>query len=307
MSHEQIDHIGIQAMKILRLLLIGCGLLLSSLSNADTLLVIIPGPSSLTAEFIDHLRAQRSEDEVLVHNLANNDPAPNASLLVVMGSTSMQWRLEQNIDTPTIGIYISRSSLADQKWLPLPDHIQIILANPAPSRQLKLASLLTPRLSAIGALYSPAHQAQLAEWQQASSAIGVDFFSLPLENQQQLSRQLTELLENSDVLVAIDDPSIYNANNLKAILLSSYTRNKVLIGPSAPFINAGSLSTTYSTPSQMAQSVDDTLTRPWQPGAIDYPRYFSVLSNAQVARSLGFPPPNDEDLADKLRQQEERQ
>lgn len=307
MSHEQIDHTGIKAMRITRLLLIGCCLLLSSLSRAETILVVIPGSSSLTDEFIDQLRAQRSEDRVLVHNLAQDAPAPEASVLVTMGSSSMQWRFEQDISTPTIGTYISRSRLSDGQWTPLPAHMQIILANPAPSRQLKLASLLIPRLSAVGALYSPAHQAQVIEWQQAAAAINLDLYSLALENQQQLGRQLTDLLDNSDVLVAIDDPSVYNANNLKAILLSSYTRNKVMIGPSAPFIDAGSLSTTYSTPAQMADSVAARLGQPWRPGSVHYPEHFSVLSNAQVARSLGFPPPDDEALAEQLKQQELQQ
>lgn len=307
MSLDQRNPGGRRVLSILRQLLIGCCLGLSSLSNAETIVVVIPGASSLTEEFIDALREQRSADDVLVHNLADNQPAPEASLLVTMGSSSLQWRLKQSTDTPTIGVYISRSGLDEQDSPPLPDHVQIILANPAPSRQVKLASLLIPRLATVGALYSPAHQAQLPEWQQASAEAGLELVSLAVENQPRLGRQLTELLGSSDALVAIDDPNVYNAGNLKTILLSSYTRNTVLIGPSAPFIKAGSLSTTFSTPGEMARSVHETLTRPWQPGATGYPRYFSVLSNAQVARSLGFPTPDDEELADQLRQQEARQ
>ncbi|MFO7706003.1 MAG: hypothetical protein R6V43_12865 [Halopseudomonas sp.] len=306
MSDAQIDHDGTQVMKVIRLLLVSCGIVLSALARADTLLVVIPESNSLTVEFIEQLRDRRSADSILVHNLAlaGTATAPSASLLITLGSRSLQWRLEQGLDTPTIATYVSRSGLTLLGLSTLPDSVQLLLANPQPSRQLRLAALLIPKTLKVGALYSPKHQGQLPEWEQSATALGLNLVSLPLASQKQLGRQLIDLLDSSDVLMALDDPDIYNADNLKSILLSSYTRNKVLIGPSAPFINAGSLSTTYSTPGQMAQSIDKVLGAPWHAGRIRYPQYFSVLSNAQVARSLGFPPPDDDALAERLRQQE---
>ena len=96
----------------------------------------------LTDEFIEDLRRHRSDDNVSVYNLESGGPVPEASLLITMGSSSLQWRLKQVSDTPTIGTYISRSSLP-----PIPDYLQIILANPAPHRQLQLARLLIPPLA----------------------------------------------------------------------------------------------------------------------------------------------------------------
>lgn len=288
----------------MRLLLLGCLLLVTALARADTLVVVVPTSTSLTEEFINVLRQQRADDTVLVHQLDSPHPIPAAAKLITLGSQGLEWRLKQHLDTPTIATYVSNSSLPALSLPPIPAHVQILLANPAPLRQLKLAKLLTPRLSEVGILYSAQHQGQMQEWEAASRQIGLTVFSLPLGSQDNLGRRMIDLLDNSDVLVAIDDPTIYNADNLKTILLSSYTRNKVLIGPSAPFINAGSLSTTYSTATQMALSVNRLLDQPWQPGRISYPQYFSVLSNAQVARSLGFPPPNDDTLAEQLRRQE---
>ena len=120
-----------------------------------------------------------------------------------------------------------------------------------------------------------------------------------------LSRQLLGLLGRSDILPGTDDSSIHNADNLKTILLSSYSGNKVLIGPSAPFIDAGSLSTTYSSPQDMARSVAYLLEQGLPPQTTSYPRYFSVLSNAQVARSLGIPLPDDATLARRLAELEQ--
>ena len=120
-----------------------------------------------------------------------------------------------------------------------------------------------------------------------------------------LTRELLRVLEQSDVLIGIDAPTIYNADNLKAILLTSYSRNKVLIGPSAPFIEAGSLSTTYSTAEDMARSVALLLQQGELKSGTSYPAFFSVLSNAQVARSLGLPIPDDVKLSRELTELEQ--
>ena len=103
----------------------------------------------------------------------------------------------------------------------------------------------------------------------------------------------------------LDDPAIYNADNLKVLLLTSYARDRVLIGPSAPFIAAGSLSTTYSSPQDMADSIISIWQSPWQPAAIRYPDYFSVLSNLLVAQSIGLPPPDDPALMRRIHAQEQ--
>ena len=96
-------------------------------------------------------------------------------------------------------------------------------------------------------------------------------------------------------------------DNLKTILLSSYSRSKVLIGPSAPFIDAGSLTTTYSSPDDMARSTAWLIKQGVPGSGSSYPKHFSVLSNAQVARSLGIPLPDDATLAQRLAELEHAQ
>jgi hypothetical protein len=103
------------------------------------------------------------------------------------------------------------------------------------------------------------------------------------------SRPLQNLLANSDVLLGLDDPDLYNSKTAKNLLLSSYGRQMALIGP-----NAGSsapapwpaptatrttgwqCSTTCSTSRRRAGRAASTpaLRRQWQPagGARPGPR-----------------------------------
>ena len=57
----------------------------------------------------------------------------------------------------------------------------------------------------------------------------------------------------------------------------------------------------------MAHSAAALLSRGLPDSGTTYPQYFSVLSNAQVARSLGIPLPDDATLASRLAELEQAQ
>ena len=66
------------------------------------------------------------------------------------------------------------------------------------------------------------------------------------------SRPLQTLFRNSDVLLGLDDPQLYNPKTAKNLLLSSYAQQLPLVGPNAGFVRAGSLASTYSERGQLA-------------------------------------------------------
>lgn len=287
-----------------RLVLVWLGLF-SLQSHAQTLLVIVPAETALTSEFVSELKRERADARILVHSLTDAwQPAVKPTLIITMGITSLQWRLDQPEQTPTIATYVSRSGLRTAELPTLPAHVRAVLANPKPERQLRLAELLIPRLRGAGMLHSKTHAQQIPEWTAAAAATEIKLNTTELVEPEDLAQVLVSVLDRSDVLIGLDDPIIYNADNLKTILLTSYTRDRVLIGPSAPFIAAGSLSTTFSSPGEMARHVGYLIDQPVSIPQVDYPRYFSVLSNQQVARSMGFAPPDDSALAAELARRE---
>ena len=111
---------------------------------------------------------------------------------------------------------------------------------------------------------------------------------------------MQHLLGNSDVLLGIDDPELYNSKTAKNVLLSSYGRQMALIGPNAGFVRAGALASTYSDQDDWLAVLDDLLDQPpahW-PRSL-YPEHYGVSGNQQVARALGLEPidPNAAALA----------
>lgn len=270
--------------------------------RAEGLLVIKPRETELTRTFIATLQEQHPELEVLSRQIDQLPDLDSTPLAVTMGVEALQWRLTQASRTPTIATYVTLDQLAP--GASYPDHVQILLASARPERQLLLAQLLIPRLQTVGLLHSSGQRWQLPLWRQAARQQGLGLVASEVHQQRELLRGLSRVLDSSEVLIGIDDPAIYNATTIKSLLLTSYNRNRVLIGPSAPFIAAGSLSTTYSSPRDMAMSVHQLFQQPWQNGALNYPQHYSVLSNPQVARSLGLPPPDDAQLLRLIRMRE---
>lgn len=292
-------------MQLLRLIMLTLAYLLPMCAWADTIAVVAPRETALTRTFVEALASRMPADSFDFHLLSSMPAADSASLLITLGEEALQWRLQQPIVTPTIAAYLTLDSLQQWHDSVRPASIQILLASAKPERQIILAQLLIPRLDTVGLIFSEQQRWQTRFWQTAAIRRGVNLYARSVPSQATLPRVLADALNESEVLIGLDDPAIYNAENLKTLLLSSYARNRVLIGPSAPFIAAGSLSTTYSSPENMADSIIDMLQETWKPAAIRYPDRFSVLSNPQVARSLGLPPSDDAELMRRIHAQEQ--
>jgi hypothetical protein len=93
----------------------------------------------------------------------------------------------------------------------------------------------------------------------------------------------------AEVLLATPDSTVYNTENIRNILLSTYRHNQGVIGFSADMVKAGALATTYS-----------DIERHQCPGGRDrqgfvasgelpapqFPRYFSTIVNDRRGKSL---------------------
>lgn len=155
-------------------------------------------------------------------------------------------------------------------------------------------------------LYDTHSEFLLKDIQQAAAPLGLTIVSERWDNTND-SRPLQNLLGQSDVLLGLDDPDLYNPKTVKNLLLSSYARQRALIGPSAAFVKAGSLASTYSDQQDWLAILDELLDRPattW-PRTL-YPDRFKVLGNRQVSRSLGIEPIDAESVAATLAEGEHR-
>jgi ABC-type uncharacterized transport system substrate-binding protein len=113
----------------------------------------------------------------------------------------------------------------------------------------------------------------------------------PLHSQESLFADLEEVLIASDVLLAMPESEVYNSNNIRNILLSSYRRGIPLVGFSQAYVKVGALCAIFSTPEQLAAQTSAeiiTFTRTARLSEAQYPLLYTIAINQEVARTLGL-------------------
>jgi len=166
-----------------------------------------------------------------------------------------------------------------------------IFAEASPWSQMQLISALFERRVTVGVLLSDASLYLERPLRQAAQSSGLDIQVLALSDKQDPARALHQL-NAAQVLLAVPDGQLYTADNLRAVLESTYRRGIPVVGFSQATVQAGTLATTYADPDDMGADIIDMLEN-ITPGSgslpeARYPRYWRVAINESVARSLGL-------------------
>ncbi|MGE8469514.1 ABC transporter substrate-binding protein [Pseudomonas putida] len=277
--------------RLLRLLLL-CLWPLGPLSAGEILLVggeDQPGIRSFVAAFESH----RPHDQVRFQTTADL-PRPSRlkadQRLVLLDSAALEWRLSESAGPPALAMRVSRVQAEQRLGKSRPAFLTLLWSDPPLARQLRLARYLLPQAQRIGVLYGEHSVFLLDELRHAARPLGLEIIAQDWPDPRD-SRPLQQLLGNSDVLLGLDDPALYNPKTAKNLLLSSYGRQMALIGPNAGFVRAGALASTYSDQDDWLAVLDQLLDQPptrW-PRSL-YPARYGVSGNQQVARALGLEP-----------------
>ena len=275
--------------RLLRLLLL-CLWPLGTLSANEVLLVGGEDQAGIRS-FVAALEARRSHDQVrfqVVGQLPRPSQLKGDVRLVLLDSAALEWRLQAPEGPPALAMRVSRVQAEQRLGKARPSYLSLLWSDPPLARQLRLAHYLLPQARRIGVLYGEHSRFLIDELRQAARPLGLEIVAQEWADLRD-SRPLQHLLGNSDVLLGLDDPDLYNSKTAKNVLLSSYGRQMALIGPNAGFVRAGALASTYSDQDDWLAVLDRLLDQAparW-PRSL-YPTYYGVSGNQQVARALGL-------------------
>jgi hypothetical protein len=120
-----------------------------------------------------------------------------------------------------------------------------------------------------------------------------------------LSQDIKEALESSDLILALPNKTIYNSKSVKNILLTSYRNRKPVIGFSNNFVKAGALASIHSSPEQITSSAHNLIKQYYEnnkhfKNITNYPVSFDISINKQVFRALNLTIPDIEILKKSL-------
>lgn len=276
--------------------------------SADILLTAVQDSAGVQA-FTQALAQQRPEDQITFTPLKDL-PAPSrlpaSTRLILLDLPGLDWRLQDAQGPPTLVLRISRLQARQRLGDTHPAKISLLWSDPPLERQLHLIASILPQARRIGVLYGADSEFLLRELMQFAKPMGLEIVPQRWNNTND-SRALQTLFKNSDVLLGLDDPQLYNPKTAKNLLLSSYAQQLPLVGPNAGFVRAGSLASTYSDQPDWLAVLDRLLDHApanW-PHTL-YPEHFKVVGNPQVARSLGIEQVDEAAVAARLAEGEKR-
>lgn len=222
--------------------------------------------------------------------------AASHALLINIDEQLLPWTYSaENHYAATINFYVNSTDLTAVERNDT--EVTALFRDQPLSRQLQLAKFLIPNLHKVALLYDRTPSISIAELQHKTNT---EIETLIIHDQPDWAKSLSQLLQHSDVLLGIDDPHVYNSETIGSILLTAYRHGKVLIGPSRPFVSAGSLASCYTSPADYLQQLAAMVKTRLQQGRLpppQYPRVFNVAINPQVAVSLNLSIPDEKALS----------
>lgn len=288
---------------IRRTLLLLC--LLTPQVQAAELLLSTAGDTSALQRFGNALAAARPADRVRIvalNEIPPLDQIPASTRLILFGHAALAWRLDSPTGPPTLMLQVSKTQARETLGERQPANFSMLWQDPAPRRQLRLLKHLLPNATRVGVLHHPHSEFLIDELRQTASGLGLEIVAQSWPDTRD-NQPVIRVLGVSDVLLAVADDDLYNPLTAKTLLLTSYGRQHALIGPSAGFVRAGSLASTYGDQDDWLATLDQLLDQaPAQWPAGTYSNTFKVLGNPQVARALGITLPSDAELARHLAQ-----
>ncbi len=172
-------------------------------------------------------------------------------------------------------------------------------------RQAKLIRLAFPAARRVGVLLGADQGWLIGELDEALNSQRLDLVHATLSKGERLIAPLESILSESDVLLAVPDPLIFNRNTAQSLFLTSYRYRDPVVGYSRSMTRAGALVSLYSSPEHIGRQAAEWMrhalnTLPVRLPSPAYPVYFDISINEQVARSLGFTLPPEDELEKRM-------
>lgn len=166
------------------------------------------------------------------------------------------------------------------------------------SNNLRLIQTFLPKVRRVGIFTGPTSRATLDHLEQVFSGSGLKLISEHVSQKDEIGPALNRLIKNSDIILALPDPLIFNRKSIFNILLKSYQNEVPIIGYSKSFAKAGALYSLHSLPNEIGRQLADITISFKGHRKFSKQKYYPDTSgysvNARVARSLNIDLPSED-------------
>jgi ABC-type uncharacterized transport system substrate-binding protein len=290
---------------LLRLIPFVCSLLLwaSSMAHAATSVVIVS--SARSPAYVEAAEALVSElerlgvsrfDMLQLTALEFQKASPSTpKLLVALGSQAARVVAKTEPIYPVLCTLLPRNSyeaILSESGLKTSEQFSALVLDQPMDRQLALIRMALPAAKSVGVLWGPESKLKESAFKAKAASMLFSVVEGSLNGASFLFPQLKKVLAEADVVLALADQQVFNAQSIQNILLTSFRARVPLVGFSPAYVRAGALLALFSTPEQMGRQsaalAKEVLLGRGLPGKPLHPSSFTVLVNDHVARALGL-------------------
>ncbi|MCW8955303.1 MAG: hypothetical protein OQL09_00340, partial [Gammaproteobacteria bacterium] len=184
----------------------------------------------------------------------------------------------------------------------------VVLLDQPLKRQIVFSQYLLGTDKIPGFLLGPYSSNQLSQIADITSELNINIAVEHIDNESTLIPSIKSLINRSDMILSLPDPVAFNRKTIRGILLLSYRNKTPVIGFSRSYVKSGALAAIYSTPEQISQQTSEIIINFINDGDFEqilyYPRYYSITTNSQVARTLGITLKSNNDLLELIKESE---
>lgn len=156
-------------------------------------------------------------------------------------------------------------------------------------RQLNVIEKLLPHVKTIGVLTSMYDPARIDELKTSIMRRNLNLVITENKKREELIDSLKHVLANSDLLLTLPDPEIYNPFTAKGILITSLRRGIPIIGYSKTYVDAGAVAAVYTKSGQIAQQAASMANAFFLKNKLpepSYPTQYAVAKNERILSIL---------------------
>jgi putative ABC transport system substrate-binding protein len=288
---------------------------------AATVAILLSGSGSGYAEVNEAIQGELRKQVNVRVLVGQAGPQPlddmalsNSQLLIAVGAKAAQQALRQADDrTQILCVLLPRATfealLAKQRQFDTRRVSAVYLDQPL-SRQIELIRQALPHLTRVGTVFGPDSATDHERTRTLLDNRGLKLVNETLQGDSELFGALQRVMGGSEVFLAVPDALIINPDTAQNLLLTSLRFRIPVVGYSASLVRAGATLAVFSTPQQIGQQTGELARQILRGGSMpapQYPRYFSVLSNRQMANSLNLGLDDDSSLKERLLRLEREQ
>jgi ABC-type uncharacterized transport system substrate-binding protein len=262
----------------------------------------------------DHVSLQSANQITLTPYSANayrpdySRKNPQPDLIITIGTAAANAVASTTGTTPVISSFLPESNFKDI-WKKYHYPVSGIIIDQPVERFSKLLGIILAKGSKVGIFSNDGDD----KYNNIRSLLDNSGLSLVIEKIDNLvtAKDISRLLQSSDLILLLPELSAISPQRAKWLLYMAYRQAKPVIAFSPSYAKAGALAAIYTTPEaiglqlgksiiKIAQSSESVAHTVMTLGYINYPEYFSVATNNQVAKHVGIYLIDDKQLEDEI-------